>query len=134
MKFNFLHSRTRMSVERANGLLKMKMKVLYNGIRSKSIKTMVKIIGAGCVLHNITLHRAREFVLQSTNDVFITCSNERWMQNITGRNVQDEAVPSDGRAERKGQAFRNALCSQVQVTDGEVLQDDHDYWFRYLAN
>lgn len=124
-----------MSVERANGLLKMMYKICYYGIRARSINQIVKQIGAACVLHNITLKNAKEFIIDNELEVRNCVIGDRYMRRLY--NYTDSSPPDsiDAVAEQAGRRYRDSLCSQITVEEvDDFPPNEHDYWFRHFVD
>ena len=65
--FNFVHSSTRMYVERAFGMLKMRWRVLNGKVCVKDPFVVSHYISCVCILHNLMSFRNDAFVIGSVD-------------------------------------------------------------------
>lgn len=95
--FNFCLSSTRMAIERAFGLLKVRFRILLDCLPLTDMKKIPQVIIACCVLHNICM-------LQNDHFPILVCHNEgnEWPNEIE-------------RAIALGNCKRNMITQQLRM-------------------
>ena len=79
--YNFVHSRTRMVIERAFGLLKARFRRLHF-LGMDSLDDIAKVIIVACTLHNVCLMRGDDFFEEYNDEEEVNN-----FQDIGGRNT-----------------------------------------------
>ncbi|CAO3587183.1 unnamed protein product [Absidia cylindrospora] len=67
-RFNFVHSSTRIVIERTFGLLVQRWRFLKQYLFLTTEERLVRVIHVSCILHNICLGRGDDFVDESTTE------------------------------------------------------------------
>lgn len=102
-QFNHIHSSTRMSIERAFGILVSCWRILLHHVFMRDIKDIVQIITACCILHNLCIDMG-EYV-EIDRDMLV---NE-------GDNYEEGAsVGRSGVSRSEGQRYRDTLLQGLR--------------------
>ena len=99
VRYNKCQSATRMAIERAIGILKGRFRILRSELDLESVESMVEVIMACCVLHNIALASDSEEDMES---LYQTAVQEQALLNhnqVAGGLDQPFAVGTDKRRE-----------------------------------
>ncbi|KMQ87376.1 nuclease harbi1 [Lasius niger] len=92
-EFNFLHSSTRMAVERAFGYLKGRFRRL-RFLELLDIQFIPKLITAACIMHNITIkeNNENEFFVNDINDFVDNAADDNYEINLHVNRNRNEII------------------------------------------
>ncbi|XP_066585879.1 putative nuclease HARBI1 [Prorops nasuta] len=92
--YNFVLSSTRMTIERAFGLLKVRFRILLDCLPLTDVKKIPQVIIACCVLHNICMQRNDDFPIavcaSYENIIPDTIGNGAELGNIKRNRIMNE--------------------------------------------
>jgi len=92
LEFNYLHSSTRMAIEKAFGVLKGRFRRLKFFNELRHLQFIVQIVIACCILHNICINGLDDGMDFYVNDDFVDINNDINIEENNRRNYNDRRI------------------------------------------
>ena len=116
--YNFLHSSTRICVERAFGQWKKTWRIFAGILNFPNIAELDNIMHAGAILHNMLIQRGVRLLPDNLTDVPIETSTLRPQNEQNGTPLVEDSYVV---AARRGLAIRSEITATLTITSRTIV-------------